>query len=97
MPALFSGPSITATGTITSNTASLLTLASGCKRGCITNISGKRAYLKIDDAASPTVSATVYDIALEDKEKITWDDQVIKTVGVYVEATSGVNVVGWPN
>jgi len=92
---LFSGASTAATGTITANTASLLSFASGMKHVIINNDSGQDAYFKFNDASSPTVSATVYDVSLADGEKFAQDGGVVTNVSVYVDATSGVRVVGW--
>jgi hypothetical protein len=92
---LFSGASTAATGSISSNTASLLSFSSGMKHVIINNDSGKTAYFKFNDASSPTVSATVYDVSLATAEKVVVDFAVITNVSVYVEATGGVRVVGW--
>jgi hypothetical protein len=91
------GTSIRATGTITSNTASLLTLASSCGSVIVSNQSGQKAYFIINDAASPAVSATVYDFVLADQGAFIISHVDVKTLGVFVAATSGVVVAGWPS
>jgi len=91
----YSGASTAATGTISSNTASLLSFAATRKQVVITNRSGQVCYCKVNDAAVPTVSATVYDFALIDGATATLDDMAIDNVSVYVAATSGVRAVGW--
>jgi hypothetical protein len=90
------GSSIAATGTITSNTASLLSLASSCGNVIVNNQSGQKCYVKINDALTPTVSATVYDFVLADQGTFTISHVDVTNVSVYVAATSGVRVVGWP-
>jgi hypothetical protein len=91
------GTSIRATGTITSATASLLTLATACGTVVVSNRSGQTAYFIINDAASPIVSATVYDFALSDGQTFIIEWMTTKTIGVFVSATSGVVVAGWPS
>jgi hypothetical protein len=90
------GASIRATGTITSATASLLTLASTCSNVIVSNQSGQKAYFIINDAASPAVSATVYDFVLADQGTFVISHVDTKTLGVFVAATSGIVVAGWP-
>jgi|WetSurMetagenome_2_1015567.scaffolds.fasta_scaffold657747_2 hypothetical protein len=92
---LFSGASTAATGSVSSNTASLLSFSSGMKHVIINNNSGQTAYFKLNDADTPTVSATVYDVSLKDGEKFAADYAVVTNVSVYVTATSGIRVVGW--
>lgn len=89
------GVSMRATGTISSATASLLTLASTCSYVIVSNRSGQIAYFIINDIASPIVSATVYDFVLDDKEEFVIEHMDVKTIGIYVAATSGVVVAGW--
>jgi hypothetical protein len=89
------GVSEAATGTITSSTASLLTFANQQTYVIVTNISGQRAYFKVNDAASPTVSATVFDFSLADGGTFILEQTAISTLGVYVAATSGIRAVGW--
>lgn len=91
----FSGASTAATGTITSNTASLLSFLDSKRYVLISNQSGQKCYCKINDAASPTVSATVYDFVLADGGTFAIDDVDVTNIAVYVTATSGVRVVGW--
>lgn len=90
------GASIAATGTISSSTASLLSFASTVDYVVVSNHTGLIAYFKINDAASPTVSTTVYDFAIpvgDTTISITGID--ISNISVYVAATSGVRAVGW--
>ena len=89
------GASIAATGTITSNTASLLSFASTVTNVIVSNRSGQICYVKVNDAASPTVSTTVYDFVLEDKAAFALNSMDVTNVSVYVAATSGVRAVGW--
>jgi hypothetical protein len=90
------GASKAATGTISSNTASLLSFLDEKSTVIVNNQSGKKCYCKLNDAATPTVSATVYDFALADQGTfIIQDNAAVTNVAVYVEATSGVRVVGW--
>lgn len=84
-----------ATGTISSNTASLLSFTSKKRTVIINNRSGQTAYFKFNDAASPTVSNTAYDVALSDGGAMTMDTVNVANVSVYVAATSGIRVVGW--
>jgi hypothetical protein len=90
------GASIAATGTISSNTASLLSLASTCGNVIVNNQSGQKCYVKVNDAATPTVSATVYDFVLADQGTFVLSHIQVTNVSVFVAATSGVRVVGWP-
>jgi hypothetical protein len=91
----FSGASTAATGTISSSTASLLSFAATRKRVIVSNRSGQVCYCKLNDAAAPTVSTTVYDFVLSDAGVMVIDDMAITNVSVYVAATSGVRAVGW--
>lgn len=93
--AKFSGASTAATGTISSSTASLLSFAATKKHVIVSNQSGQKCYCKLNDAATPTVSATVYDFVLADGGTFAVEDALIDNVGVYVAATSGVRAVGW--
>jgi hypothetical protein len=95
MMAKISGASTAATGTISSNTASLLSFAATKKYAIISNQSGQKCYCKLNDAATPTVSATVYDFVLADGGTFVIENTSISNVGVYVAATSGVRMVGW--
>ena len=92
---LFSGASEAATGSVSANTASALTFASGMKKVVVNNNSGQTAYVKFNDAASPVVNTTVYDTFLKDGEKFILEGGVVTNVSVYVAATSGIRVVGW--
>lgn len=92
---MFSGASTAATGTITSNTASLLSFAHDKQHVIVSNRSGQTAYFKLNDAASPTVSSTAYDFALSDGGTFIIQEVTVENVSVYVAATSGVRVVGW--
>lgn len=92
---LFGGASKAATGTITSNTASLLSFLDSKRFVLVSNQSGQKAYFKLNDAATPTVSATVYDFVLADGGTFSIDDVEVTNIGVYVAATSGVRAVGW--
>lgn len=87
------GTSIAATGSIKNNEASLLTLASDCNYTIVSNQSGQVCYLRVN---SITVSATVYDHVLANQGTLIISDITVKTVGVFVAATSAVRVVGWP-
>ena len=89
------GISAIATGTITANTASLISFTDVKQKVIISNRSGQACYCKLNDAASPTVSTTVYDFVLADSGTFTIEDASISNVAVYVNATSGVVVVGW--
>lgn len=91
------GASIIATGTITTSTASLLTLASSCSYVIVSNQSGAKAYFLINDAASPVVSATVYDFVLADQGERILSHMDITKIGVFVAADAGINVTGWPS
>lgn len=88
------GASIAATGTISNNSASLLTLATACGYTIVSNQSGQTCYLRVN---SITVSATVYDHVIANQGTLIISDITVKTVGVYVAATSAVRVVGWPS
>lgn len=89
--AIATGASRAATGTITSNTDSTLTLAMESASVLITNISGQTAYIRLNGA----VSTTVYDFVLANNSRVWIDGIWISTVHVYVAATSGVRVVYW--
>jgi hypothetical protein len=90
------GESEEATGTITSNTASLLTFANQQSYVIVGNTSGKIAYFKTNQVAGAlTVSPTKRDFFLADGGQFIFDDCAISTMAVYVEATSGISVVGW--
>ena len=85
-----------ATGTITSSTASQLTLPKTTQVTLITNRSGQIAYFKLNETTGNLeVSSTVYDFALEDKTDKLIDFMSVAAVSVYVAATSGIRVVGW--
>ena len=100
--AKFGGVSTAATGTITSNTASCLAFATVQTHVIVTNISAVRVYCKINDpAGAQLVSTTVFDFVLDAGDStaktFTIDDMDVKTIGVYMAGTSGVNAVGWPS
>ena len=90
-----SGASKAATGTITSGVASLLSFADEKGTVILNNQSGQKAYFKLNDAATPIVSATVYDLAVADGGAFIVENASVTTVGVFVAATSGIRVVGW--
>lgn len=88
------GKATMATGTLTSLTASLLSFTQEMHYVCICNTSGKTAHILINDTTPPTVSTTKRDIALADGQSAFLDQFAVKTIGVYVEATSGVTASG---
>jgi len=85
------GASRAATGSITNNTDSTLTLADSSACALVTNISGVDFYIRINGA----VSATVYDFILAHNQRVWITDISIATVHVYGNATSGLRVVYW--
>ncbi len=85
------GASRAATGTITANTDSALTLADPSSCVLISNNSGVSFYLRLNGA----VSATVYDLVLANAERVWIRDVRCETVHVYGNATSGLRVVYW--
>lgn len=91
------GASIVATGTITTSTASTLTLATSCSYVIANNQSGAKCYFKVNDAASPTVSATVYDFVLADQGSLPLSHMDITNISVYVAANAGISITGWPS
>lgn len=94
--AKFAGTTVAATGTINNGSASTLTFASTRRYVIVSNRSGQTAYFKVNDpAASPLVSATVYDFVLDDKGTMVLEQTAVDTIGVFVAATSGVRAVGW--
>ena len=91
----YQGLGIAATGDISSATASLLSFADSKRDVIINNRSGVIAYFKFNDAATPIVSATVYDLVLSDATSAAVEDCEMTTIGVFVAATSGIRVVGF--
>jgi hypothetical protein len=91
----YNGAAVAATGTITSNTASLLSFPDAKKDVIINNRSGQTAYLKINDAATPTVSTSAYHLCLSDGQIVAIEDAEITNISVYVTATSGIVINGW--
>ena len=86
-----SGASHAATGSITANTDSALTLTPPSSDVLISNLSGVPFYVRIN----AEVSASVYDFMVQDGERAWITDVMVETVHVYGNATSGLNVVGW--
>lgn len=92
---MYSGASEMATGTINNGSASLLTFTRVMRMVTVCNTSGQIAYFKWNDpAGSQLVSATVRDFALEDGKSASIEGIAIKTMGVFVAATSGVTASG---
>ena len=89
MPA--TGASRAATGTITANTDSALALADASSQVMITNDSSVTAYVRLNGA----VSTSVYDFLLYSGDRAWIEDVVIRSVHVYMNATSGLRVVYW--
>ena len=85
------GASKAATGTISANEDSTLTLADPSSCVLISNISGVSFYIRLNGA----VSTTVYDLVLADAERVWIRDVRCETVHVYGNATSGLRVVYW--
>jgi len=86
------GASRAATGSITANVASTLTLTDASHQVLVTNSAAVVAYLRLNSA---TVSASVYDFFLLPGDEEWIEDVEVKTVGVYMNATSGLRVVYW--
>ncbi len=94
--AKFAGVSLAATGTINNGSASLLTFSATRKYVIVKNLSGARAYFKVNDpSGSQLVSASVFDFFLEDGGQFILEDTAISTIGVFVAAASGVSAAGW--
>lgn len=92
----YSGASEVATGTINNGSASLLSFTATKRIVVVCNTSGQRAYFKINDpSGSQLVSATVRDFALDDGDTASIEGFGIRTLGVFVAATSGVTATGW--
>ena len=85
------GPSRAATGSITANTDSTLTLADPSSCVLIDNHSGETANIRLNGAATNTI----FDLQLADGERAWITDIVVKTIHVYVNATSGIHAVYW--
>lgn len=92
MSNLATGASRAATGSITANVASTLTLTDASHQVLISNTSAVVAYVRLNSA---TVSATVYDFFLLPGDEEAIEDVEVKTVGVYMNATSGLRVIYW--
>lgn len=88
---LGTGASNTATGSISANTDSALTLARASDCVLISNNSAVDAYIRLNGAVSPTV----YDIILAPDERAWITNIVITTVHVYANTTSGIKAVYW--
>lgn len=87
------GTGTQATGVITTGVASLLTFSKPCSFVVISNQSGAVAYFKVNDAASPLVSTSVYDFTLASGQTLVLNESIsIKTLGVLV--TSGAIIIG---
>lgn len=90
--ALASGASTAATGSITANTDSTLTLARPSDQVLISNEENAvKAYVRLNGAVSPTV----YDFVLAAGERVVVSDVRVETVHVYTNSTTGVRVVAW--
>jgi len=95
MDAVFDGPAVKPTGTPAQNQAYLLAFVARCQRVVITNTSGQLAYIVINDAATPTASATACDVIVPTGEYRILDGWNVLSLGVFVNAASGVTVSGW--
>jgi len=85
------GASRAATGTITANTDSGLALADPSAQVMITNDAAVTAYVRLNGA----VSTSVYDFVLYSGDRAWVEDVVVRSVHVYMNATSGLRVVYW--
>ena len=85
------GASRAATGSITANEDSTLTLAAPSAQVMISNDSAVPAYVRLNGA----VSSTVYDFVLAAGDRAYVEDVVVATVHVYMNATSGLRVACW--
>lgn len=96
---------ITASGTVTGSTASSLTFTQPIRRVLILNnrnASTNAAYFKFNDnATTPTVSTTVYDLCLDQNEQeilradFLSANPVIRVSVYTAQTTPTVHVVGW--
>jgi hypothetical protein len=89
MPA--TGASRSATGSITANVDSTLTLANPSACVLIDNHSGVTFNLRLNAAVSPTT----FDFQLADGERAWITDIRVDTVHVYGNATTGLTAVYW--
>lgn len=85
------GASRAATGTITANTDSTLTLPNASSQVVITNASAVPAYIRLNGA----VSTTLHDFILAAGGRAYVEDVMVETVHVYMDATAGLRVVYW--
>ena len=85
------GASRAATGSIAANTDSTLTLADPSAQVMLTNNSSVTAYVRLNGA----VSTSVYDFVLYSGDRAWIEDVVVRSVHVYMNATSGLRVVYW--
>ncbi len=94
--AKFAGVSLAATGTINNGSASLLSFSDVRKYVIVKNVSGVRAYFKVNDpSGSQLVSATVFDFFLDDGGQFVLENTAISTIGVFAAAVSGLSASGW--
>ena len=91
MSQLATGPSRAATGSITANTDSTLTLADPSSQVLISNHGAVQAYVRINGPCN----ASTHDMILGVGDRAWIEDVVIETVHVYMNATSGIRVVYW--
>lgn len=97
--AKYSGPGEVGTGlgAISANTAKAITFTHPKGMGLISNNSGVDLYVLLNDnATTPTVSTSVWTHVIPDTQGLEWSDLDVSCVGVYLNATSGVMVRGWP-
>ena len=85
------GASRAATGTITANVDSTLTLADPSAQVMISNHSAVQAYIRLNAA----VSHSLYDFILGVGDRAFISDVITQTVHVYMNATAGLRVVYW--
>jgi len=85
------GASRAATGSITANVDSTLTLAEPSNCVLISNNSGATFYIAINQTASPTS----YDFILGDQGRAWITDIVVQTIHVYGNATDNLRVIHW--
>lgn len=85
------GASRAATGSISANADSTLTLVEPSDQVMITNDSAVTAYVRLNGA----VSASVYDFVLSAGDAEWVEGVKIETVHVYMNATAGLRVVAW--
>jgi hypothetical protein len=85
------GASRAATGTLTANQDSTLTLTDASACVLVSNASGVEAYIRLNAA----VSSLLYDFILAHNQRAWITDIAVATVHVYANANSGVRVVYW--